>query len=273
MADRMRYGDLTYEELREKADQGWLAVLPTGCTEQQGPHLPVDFDTWFAERVTLAASEKAARDVDVRSVVLPAMPFGPTGEHRGYGSGYIDIPRDLHESLVHACLESLAEQGFRRIVVWRGCGGHDLRATVGRFNEEQGGGAVAFLPAHPYRDIWCRIADPSVPGGHADSFTTSITLHLRPEAVRRDRITNPRHGEVDWDDPEIDFTRYSATGVIGDPTQASAELGARLWAAVVDEVARILKAIAEGEESERLVSTDRLHFRGSTSHPCRCREG
>jgi len=45
----MRYGDLTYEEIREGARQGWLAIVPTGCTEQQGPHLTVDFDTWFVE--------------------------------------------------------------------------------------------------------------------------------------------------------------------------------------------------------------------------------
>ena len=45
----MRYGDLTYLEIRERADTGCLAVVPTGCTEQQGPHLPVDLDTWLAE--------------------------------------------------------------------------------------------------------------------------------------------------------------------------------------------------------------------------------
>ena len=41
----LRYGDLTYEEIRDRARQGWLAIVPTGCTEQQGPHLPVDFDS------------------------------------------------------------------------------------------------------------------------------------------------------------------------------------------------------------------------------------
>ena len=74
----MRYGDLTYEEIRERAVQGWLAVVPTGCTEQQGPHLPVDIDTWFVEHVSWAASEKASFDHGVRSLVLPAIPFGPT---------------------------------------------------------------------------------------------------------------------------------------------------------------------------------------------------
>ena len=257
----MRYGDLTYEEIRDRARQGgWLVVVPTGCTEQQGPHLPVDFDTWFVEQVSMAASEKAAGDLGVRSLVLPTMPFGPTFEHRNYGSGYIDIPRDLHESLVHAVLVSLAEQGFQHIVVWRGCGGHDLRATIERFNKETRGEATAYLPGLPYHDIWCRIGDPSVPGGHADSFATSLALYLRPESVRVDKIVNPRHDEVDWNDPDIDFAHYSSTGVIGDPTHASAKLGQELWSAVVEEVAVILKDIAEGNISENNISSDRLHF-------------
>ena len=35
----MRYGDLTYEQIRDCASRGWLAIVPTGCTEQQGPTL------------------------------------------------------------------------------------------------------------------------------------------------------------------------------------------------------------------------------------------
>jgi len=35
----MRFGDLTYLEIRERAEEGCLAIVPTGCTEQQGPHL------------------------------------------------------------------------------------------------------------------------------------------------------------------------------------------------------------------------------------------
>src|SRR5450759_3532636 len=57
------FSDLTYREIRECAQQGWLVVIPTGCTEQQGPHLPVDFDTWFAESLMVAAAEKVAQDL------------------------------------------------------------------------------------------------------------------------------------------------------------------------------------------------------------------
>jgi len=72
-----RFSDLTYREIRECAQQGWLVVIPTGCTEQQGPHLPVDFDTWFAETLMVAAAEKTAQDRVAQVLVLPAMPLAP----------------------------------------------------------------------------------------------------------------------------------------------------------------------------------------------------
>lgn len=104
-----------------------------------------------------------------------------------------------------------------------------------------------FLPPHPFHEIWCRLADPAIPVGHADSFTTSISLHLRPESVRQDQISDPLSTEVDWSDPHLDFIHYTTTGVIGDPTHASAELGKKLWEAVVKEAAQTLKVAASAE--------------------------
>jgi creatinine amidohydrolase len=240
----MRFGDLTFREIHERARKGWLAIVPTGCTEQQGPHLPVDFDTWMAETVCLAAARRAAGEHGVKALVLPALPFGPTPEHCNYGSGYIHIPQDLHEGVVASVLSSLAEQGFRRIVVWQGCGGHCLHQVVQRFNLTWRGRARAFLPDLPYARIWEEVA-PDIPGGHADSFATSLALFLRPQAVRLDRIPSPETKPVNWDDPNLDFTHYSSSGVIGDPTQATRELGATLWDVVVERVALTLKELAE----------------------------
>ncbi len=76
------------------------------------------------------------------------------------------------------------------------------------------------------------------------SARAKVALHLRPECVRTEKIVDPGHGEVDWCDPNIDFSRYSSTGVIGDPTHASANLGSELWEGVVEEVSRILRDIA-----------------------------
>jgi len=74
----MEFCSLTWPEIRESIDRGALAVLPTGCTEQQGPHLAVEWDTWSAETLCVSAAERALAQHGVEALVLPAMPFGPT---------------------------------------------------------------------------------------------------------------------------------------------------------------------------------------------------
>lgn len=240
----MRYLDCTYPEIAAHAANGWLVLVPMGCTEQQGPHLAVGFDTWFAEELLTAASHQAAADHQIGCLVLPALPFGPTPEHRGYHSGYVDLPPGVHDAVCHAILVSLAEQGFSRLIVWRGCGGHDLRSTIERFNQDRHGRARAFLPEPPLHEIWCRVGDPTVAAGHADSFTTSIALHRHPELVRPDRIPGPSERPVDWHDPALDFTAYSRSGVIGDPRHGSAELSATLWSECIAWTVDMLRKIA-----------------------------
>lgn len=242
----MRYGDLTFLEIKERVNNDCIAIVPTGCTEQQGPHLPVDFDTWLAEAPMNAVSDYTEEYYGICSLVLPATPYGPTPEHRYFGYGYIDIPQALHQELIRATLKSLSEQGFTRIVLWRGCGAHQLQRVADDVNI-QSGSLKVFVPDAPYHQSWCRVGDPNVPGGHADSFTTSLALYLRPKSVRRDKITNPNSAAVDWDDPQLDFARYSATGVIGDPTYATAQLGEKLWHDVVKRTAQLLREIALGD--------------------------
>ena len=45
------------------------------------------------------------------------------------------------------------------MILWRGCGGHDLAEVVERFNQMHQGKALAFLPPSPFHEIWCRLAD------------------------------------------------------------------------------------------------------------------
>lgn len=237
----MRYGDLTYPEIHERAEAGWLAVIPLGSIEQQGPHLPVDFDMWFVQTLAEAAADLAAHEHSINALVLPAVPFGPTSEHRNFHSGFVHLPAKLHHALVYAVLRSICEQGFTRIVLWNGYTRHDLDGVVTQFNAEHAGRANVFLPDIPYQTIWSEVGDPTVPGGHADSFTTSLALFLRPEVVRTDRIAAPRSKPVNWRDPRLDLTRHTNTGVVGDPTHASAELGQRLWDVTVQRAALLLR--------------------------------
>jgi creatinine amidohydrolase len=246
----VRFVDLTYPEIAARARAGALAVVPMGCTEQQGPQLGVGFDTWFADELTETAATLVHERFGVDALVLPAFPFGPTPEHRGYGAGYVDLTPAVHDAVLTALLASLADQGFARVAVWRGCGGHNLVDVVNRFNQRRAGSCHAWLlpktdlaDEHPFHLIWCQLGDQRDFGGHADSFTTSIALSRHPELVHEDRIPGPSQ-HPNWDDPNLDFTDYSETGVIGDPRYANADLGAALWDACVTWLATTLESIA-----------------------------
>jgi creatinine amidohydrolase len=240
------FADLTFEELKRLDPDRAVVLVPTGCTEQQGPHLGVGFDTWFASELCDAVAERLA-EAGVLALVLPTLPFGPTPEHRGYGSGYINLRQETFEALLEDVLDSLVEQGFRRIVIWRGCGGHRVAEVVSRVNAAHAGCARVWVPEHPYHEVWCSLADPAVPGGHADSFATSIALARHPERVRPDRVPAPSGAAPDFNDPDADWSLVTPSGVVGDPTHASAELGQRLWTRTIEQVAAIVEQLAAEE--------------------------
>ena len=104
------------------------------------------------------------------------------------------------------------------------------------------------------------MGDPAVPGGHADSFATSIAMYLRPQSVIEAKIPQKSSRPVDWDHPNLDFARYSDTGVVGDASHATMELGQELWEAVLDEVSAMIRDIDSGVKNELLNSGDPLHF-------------
>ncbi len=71
----------------------------------------------------------------------------------------------------------------------------------------------------------------------------------RPATVRREKIPQEASAEPDWSDPDLDFARYSTTGVIGSAAHASAELGHRLWQAWVRAVAELITRVVRDPAS------------------------
>ena len=59
-----------------------------------------------------------------------------------------------------------------------------------------------------------------------------------------------RYGDLTYDQIGVTLTscaRDTSTGVIGDPTHASVERGAKLWEAVVEAVACIFRSVGEDD--------------------------
>jgi len=213
-------------------------VLPVGCTEQQGPHLPLDTDTFLITAFVTEAA-KLAQQEGIRAYVLPPLPFGPAQEHMAF-PGTLSISAETHARLVGEVLDSLVAHGFRRLVVAEGCGGHQLyhACLEARARARQQGKEVMVWRIPAGGDAWLSLVrevfgDDVSSDFHAGEVATSINLYLRPEAVRRDKLVKPNqrwHGgpHLAWFADEL-----TDTGAGGDPGKASAEAGRKLVEGIV----------------------------------------
>ena len=221
----VRLAELTSVQVGQRAVAGAVLVVPLGSTEQHGAHLPLSTDTDVAHE--LCERLRAAR-ADV--VVAPALPYGSSGEHAGF-AGTLSIGAEVLESLVVELGRSAGET-FHRLAFVNGHGG----------NSEPVARAVRLL-CHEGRDA--RLFQPRYAGdAHAGRSETSMLLALRPDAVHPEHAVagDPRPiGEL------LPLLRaggvraVTATGVLGDPTGATAAEGRTL----LDEIAaRLLDELA-----------------------------
>ena len=92
------------------------AVLPLGSTEQHA-YLSLCVDNILAERVALEAAEPTGVPV------FPTVNYGLTPYFRAY-PGSVTLRTVTYLNLVKDLLDSLAENGFRRILIVNGHGGN-----------------------------------------------------------------------------------------------------------------------------------------------------
>jgi mycofactocin precursor peptide peptidase len=193
---------------------GAVLAVPLGATEQHGPHLPLGTDT----DVAVALCERLANArADV--VVAPALPYGSSGEHAGF-PGTLSIGAAATE-LVVLELGRSATGTFSRIVFVSGHGG----------NAEAVAAAVTRL-RYEARDV--RAHFPRWPGEpHAGRAETALQLALDPARVRADRIVRGDTRPLAEVLPALragGVRAVSPTGVLGDPTGATAVEGRALLA-------------------------------------------
>lgn len=244
----IHYAELTSEEIAEAAKADAIAVLPTGCTEQQGPHLPVDVDSFLITSFVSEAAKLAWQE-GIRVYVLPALPYGPAEEHMAF-AGTISIAAETHARLVRDILESLIEHGFRRLVVAEGCRGHQLyhACLEVRARARQQGTKVQVWRIPAGGQEWVPLATEvfgKPPADfHAGEIATSINLYLRPEAVREDKIPGPGEKAVGGLGEPRFADELTPSGASGDPRRASAEAGRKLFEGIVQLYLQRFRAIA-----------------------------
>lgn len=240
--------EITRAEAREVAGRA-LVVLPTGATEQHGPHLPVGTDSMAVEAVARGAAWRLRPHIP--ALVAPTLAYGSSPHHLPFG-GTMSVSTETYYRLIGDLLDSLAQGGFRRVFIVNGHGGNsELVQLAARDTALRREMAVA---AGSYWTIaWARLtaAGAGQVGhlpGHAGAFETSMVAALRPELVREPRPArdlDPRTSPPMPADPyraEVHGFWQRIDGYSDSPAAGSREDGLRFLEAAVAGVAEALES-------------------------------
>ena len=236
-----RYEKLTWPDINRAVADRKPVIVPIGSTEQHGPHLPLDVDVVCPTGV----AEAAARLIPDTVLVMPAIPHGYTAHVMDF-PGTVNIHWEHFIKFVVDVGNSLAYHGFKKLNQLNGHGSNapNLDLAARRVNLESDGECSFvswwdLLRVDPeFMKGW---RESRFPGGiaHACELETSVYMYLDGDSVREEYITD---GEIAFHDHESDFhytdlhgsgpaqvtswtASYSDSGVLGQPTLATAEKG------------------------------------------------
>ena len=243
------------DELSDPAVAGYLkgfpamVLVPTGATEQHGPHGPLGTDVMVAREVCRRVGEAKS------ALVAPSIPYGLSAASKGF-KGVASLKTDTFTKLITDVTTSLADGGFRRIVFVNGHATNyaainlALLEVSAQLPERTRAFALTYwetLPRHE-RDEFLGLKT----GLHANVGETSATLAIRPDAVEMEeavagwpsfpQLKGPAMPTINAYFEAQEGSRYKAQpgGVWGDPTGASRELGTKFLDQITQGICNVI---------------------------------
>lgn len=230
-----------------------VIIIPTGAIEHHGAHLPLNTDALVAESVASAAVERGvAEGLDLWQ--LPTLSYTKSDEHH-WAPGTMWLNWETLMSTLVDLGRSVAATPARKLVFLNGHGGNtallgvanrELRRRFGLQTFSMGAGFVRAATGADGEP------DELGMGIHAGFGETSLVMHLRPDLVDMSLAERniPEHMAdlkyIGFNGFPVSFgwlsNDFGPSGVIGDPTGSSAELGAQFFE---QSVTRAVAALGE----------------------------
>jgi len=244
-------GEMTDREVSAFLERSQTVIVPTGSTEQHGPHGPLLTDVLVPTEV----ARRVAPEVD--AVVAPAINYGLSYPHVGF-TGLVHIRIPTFMALVEDLAASLSSIGFRRIVFLNGHYDNTYAIAYACANaaDRLAPGTQAF-PINYWDGMSAEEAGEffgPTTGLHANKGETSAVMAIDPDLVDLDaanaelppfpEVTNaaPVHTAFFFSAPGS-VHRATHTGTWGDARESSAEYGERYLEVVTRATIRVLDDI------------------------------
>jgi creatinine amidohydrolase len=253
MTAHRRLADLRASELPGMVSSRSTLVLPLGAIEQHGPHLPYSTDLLIADAAGQAVVDTVGEELDLW--LLPSLAYTKSNEH-AWDAGTVWLSATTMLAVLDDIGRSLATTGPRKLVLLNGHGGNTALLNVACRELRLKYGFQTFLmhPFVPPDHGGASAANELGIGIHAGMDETSMILHLRPDLVDMtlaarnlpDRLAVNRYvrfgGSVSFGWLSNDF---GPSGVIGDPTEATADHGKLLFETCVHSLSEAFAEVVE----------------------------
>ena len=257
--------DMTVKEMREALKKCQTVILPIGCVEQHGYHLPLSVDMHNA-------TELARRTAAVTgSFVAPTLHYNYSG---GELPGTVNINPHVVAMFVSEICGGFARQGLKNIFIFLGHGGTESVQCIDSAVD-------MFLRQNPqFRDVavsvikFWELCDAFVEAFeskdyHAGYVETSLMMYWRPEEVRpkvamdkkwlvehmREHQDNYQQRTKPVDHPHVipHISQHPdiEVGVMGYPERASAELGKQVCEEAVSKAAKTIREVETRRRKKR----------------------
>ncbi|MBS3791150.1 creatininase family protein [Candidatus Bipolaricaulota bacterium] len=229
----MKIGEISWTDFQEAAPS--LALIPTGSTEQHGPHGPMATDAIIAESI----AEQAAEETE--TLLLPAITVGISREHSTF-PGSLSLPPEVFRAQLREIILSASESGIEKFVVVNGHGGNvsSIREVCRDLYHDHDVKAIEWT--------WFNaVSAPEI--GHAGKLETSLIMHLQEELINKPI----QKGVKSWGKKihgsriAYDTKEFTENGVVGDPTKATKEKGEELFKKSVDKLADLVRDFLDSD--------------------------
>ena len=253
--DARNFAYLTWKQIDDLPRASTLLVLPTAAIEQHGHHLPLATDTLINNLLLGKALAQVPGELPIYA--LPPVCYGKSNEHLGF-PGTLSVSAQTFLAVVRDLGASIAASGFKKVVLYNTHGGNtslvdvlarDLRAEFGlRTFSLFGSPGAAFEGVSKQERTY---------GFHAGEIETSFLLHATPSLVHTEEYTTNYIARVDRPvllKPEGSSANFAwltkdiaPSGVLGDPSAATAENGERWSNEAAAHIAETLVAMYDFE--------------------------
>ena len=216
--------DLTWTEVRDAITAGKTsAIIYAGSTEQNGPHLALGKHTFIAHYVAGRVAEELGD-----ALVYPTMPFAPTGDfvlksgHLRF-PGSVSVSSDVFLGVVSQVALSAINAGFKQIYLMgdHGGGQSELKLAAENLDEEWStkGVRVRYV-SDPY------VKEKLQSDQYLKEHQIATDEHAGTDDTSEMMFLDSTHKWVRTDKLAVsDSAMEPRTGVVGDPTKATAAMG------------------------------------------------